>query len=66
MTVNTDAGITIVAETNENTSTNAKKQLLQTKSILNIEMSAKGGPVFTFSLPEAQLVPLIPHQLRHC
>jgi len=28
-------------------------------------MSAKGGPVFTFSLPGGTARPLVPHQLRH-
>jgi len=28
-------------------------------------MSAKGGPVFTFSLPGGRLAPLPPRQLRH-
>jgi len=31
---------------NENTSENAKNNLLKTKRILNIKMSAKGVPVF--------------------
>ena len=33
--------------------------------MLNIKMSTKGGPVFTFSLPGGRLVPLPPCQLHH-
>jgi len=29
-------------------------------------MSTKGGPVFTFILPEGAGRPLAPRQLRHC
>jgi len=45
---------------------NAKKNnnLLKTKIILNIKMSAKGGPVFTFGLPGGGSPPA-PRQLRH-
>jgi len=38
---------------------------LKNKRITNIEMSAKGGPIFTFSLPRGAY-PLDPLQLRHC
>jgi len=41
------------------------KNLLKTKRIINIKVSAIGGPVFTFSLPGGQLVPFPPLQLRH-
>ena len=33
---------------------------------INIKMSAKGGPVFTFSLQGGEARPIAPHQLRHC
>jgi len=38
--------------------------LLKTQIILNIKISDKGGPVFTFSLPGGRLAPC-PLQLRH-
>ena len=42
----------VLVKKNENTLTSTKNtNLLKTKGILNIKMSAKGGPVFTFSLP---------------
>jgi len=51
--------MSIVAKKNENSPKNAKNDnLLKTKTILNIIMSAKGGPVFTFSLPRRAARPL--------
>jgi len=44
--------VSTLVEKRENNPKNAKKQhLLKTTRILNIKMSAKGGAVFTFSLP---------------
>jgi len=40
--------------------------LLKTKRMLNIKMSAKGGAVFTFSLPGGGGSLPCPRQLRHC
>ena len=51
---------------NKNTPKNEKNNnLLKTKRILNMKMSAKGGPVFSFSLPGGRLEPSPPRQLRH-
>jgi len=43
-----------------------KNNPVKTKILLNIVMSAKGGPVFTFSLPGRRLASLSLRQLRHC
>jgi len=43
---------------NENTSKN--NNLLKIKRILNTKISAKGVPVFTFTLPGGRLAPLPP------
>jgi len=52
---------------NENTpKTQKNNNLLKTKKILNVKMSAKGGPFSTFSLPGGAVRPLAPRQLRHC
>jgi len=37
-----------------------KQQLTENKNILNIKMSVKGGPVFTFSLPRGGFAPCSP------
>jgi len=46
------------------TKTPQKKQknnnLLKSKGILNTNISAEGGPIFTFSLPEGAVRPLAP------
>ena len=45
---------------NENTLKKIAYNILKTKIILNIKMSAKGGPDFTWSLPGGRLpLPLI-------
>jgi len=50
--VNPDVLDVYASEKNENTPKNTKNNnLLKTKRMLNIKMSAKGGAVFTFSLP---------------
>jgi len=53
MIVNLDVVDVYTSWENENTLKNAKNNnLLQTKRSLNITISAKEGPVFTFRLPE--------------
>ena len=47
-----------ILDTKENTPKNAKKTA--NSIILNIKMSTKGGPVFTFSLPGGRLAPSFP------
>jgi len=42
-----------------------EKQPNEIKRILNTKMSAKGGPVFTFSLPWGAARSLAPGELRH-
>jgi len=44
---------------------NAKKQPTENQRMLNINLSAKGGPLFTISLPAGKLAPLSPRQLPH-
>jgi len=45
--------------------TQKNNNLQKIKRILNTEMSAKGGPVFTVKLPVGAARPLAPCQLRH-
>jgi len=48
-----------LAKKNENTpKTQKNTNLLKTKRTLNIEMSAKWSPIFTFSLPGGRLASL--------
>jgi len=50
-----------LAKKNENTPKTQKNiNLLKTERTLNIEMSAKLGPIFTFSLPGGRLASLPP------
>jgi len=42
---------TLATKKDENTPKNAKNNLLKTKTIPNIKMSPKGGPVIAFNLP---------------
>ena len=66
--------ISILAKKNENTMKNTKNNsLVKNKRILNIKMSAKGGPVFTLSLSGGRialapykLLPGTPQPGRHC
>jgi len=54
--------MSILQPKNENTPKNAKNNnVLKTKIILNIKMSVKGGPVFTFGLPGLGGSPPCPH-----
>jgi len=43
-----------------------KRKKKTTQRTLNIKMSTKGVPVFTFSLPGVRIAPLPPCQLRRC
>jgi len=43
-----------------------KQQRTENQKNTKYQMSAEGGPVFTFSLPGGAARPLAPRQLRHC
>jgi len=62
MTVNADVVdvYTVLAKKVKTSRKTQKSNNQKTQRILNINMSAKGGPIFTFSLPEGRLAPLPP------
>jgi len=52
--------VTVLVKKSENAPQNAKNNLLKTKRRMNIKMSAKEGPVFTFGLPRGAARPMPP------